>query len=214
MGLFDVIGGLFGGETGAEKELARFSTRPFTSRSTQSFLPGALRLETTDPILQSGIEGIGDLIQNPGRLAPNVGDAIRQRLATTSEGIAGNFRGIRANQAGAAARGNLPLSIRTALGSALDVAQSRAQRGARREALTDTDQLRRQDLSMIFPLLDAILQFTTAGRSAGLQGLGQAAQSSAQRQASTQALIGSLLGGFATGGFGGGGSPTPLPIGQ
>ena len=208
----DVINTIIGGETGAEKELARFSTRGFTSRAIQSFLPGALRLQTTDPILQSGIQGIGDLIQNPGRLAPNVSDAIRQRLATTSEGIATNFRGIRAQQAGSAARGNLPLSIRTALGSALDVAQSRAQRGARREALSDTDQLRRQDLSQVFSILDAILGFTSSGRGAGLQGLGQAAQSSAQRQASFQALLGSLATGFATGGFGGGGSPAPPQI--
>lgn len=221
---------ILGGKTGEEKALSRISEAPFESFDIQKFLPPSLRigvgpiidtrgrgpLGATQPpefgalrgagvgtgdILATGIQGIGDLIRRPGGLSPTVAEAILPRLAAQSERIAQEFRGIGAQQAGAAARGNVPLSIRTALQSALDVAQARAQRGARREALSESEQLRRRDLAQTFAILDAILQFISSGRGQAIAGLGQAAEASAQRQASRQAFIGSL----ASGRFGGGG---------
>jgi hypothetical protein len=186
-------GGTQLGSTREERDLRKISTAPFSSGTIQGFLPGPLRAPFTDPILGAGIEGIGDLIRNPGGLSPTVSDAIRQRLAAESESIAQNFRGIGANQAGRAARENVPVSIKTALGSALDVAQERAQRGARREALIDSDALRRQDLGQTYNLLDALLQFTSSGRGQAIQGLGAASNNAQQRQASNLAAFGSLL---------------------
>lgn len=184
---------IFGGETRSEKELRRTSTAPFESFRIQRFLPPSLRLGKTGEILRGGIEGIGDLIRRPGGLSPTVSEAILPRLALESENIAQQFRGVRAEQAGRAARTNLPVSIRNALASALDVAQERAQRGTRREALAESERLRRADVGQTFGILDAILQFLQSGRGGAIRGLGQAAQSEAQRQAGTQALIGSIL---------------------
>ncbi len=121
-------GNLFGA-TKSEKDLRRLSKAPFESFDLQKFLPPSLRFGNTGEFLRSGIQGIGDLIQNPGGLSPNVLDAIRPFLAQESENIATNFRGTRANQAGAAARSNLPVSIKNALASSLDVSEERAQRG-------------------------------------------------------------------------------------
>lgn len=200
------FGGLLGTESAGERELRNFSTARFNDPDIQGFLPNALRRQFTDPILQAGIQGIGDLIRDPGGLNPNIASAIRPQLAMTSERISQNFRGIGQQQAGTFARTNAPVSIRTALESALNVEQSRSQRGARREALTQSEQLRRSDLSQTFDLLNSIFQFTQGGRGVGVQGLGQAAQSSVQRQAANQAFQASLIQSFADmmGGMGGG----------
>lgn len=187
MGLFS---GLFGGS--GTSDLKRVSRSPFEGSAIQKFLPPALRSGQTDPILGEGIQGIGDLIRNPGGLGANVADAIRPRLAAESENIAQNFRGIGSQQAGSLARTNAPVSIRSALEAALNTAQERAQRGARRDALTESEGLRRQDLGQTFSLLDAILQFMSSGRGQSIQGLGQVAQSSAQRQAATIGALGSV----------------------
>jgi len=182
-----------GGRTSEERAQSRFATAPYSSDVIQGFLPPALRDQFTGPMLTSGMEGIAELLRNPGGLSPGVADAIRARLAEESQSIAQNYRGIQSQQAGAAARGNVPTSIKGALQSALDVAQERAQRGARQTALTESDTLRRQDLSQVYALLDALLQFTSSGRGQATAGLGAAAQSSAQRQAAMMALIGNLL---------------------
>ena len=188
-----VLNKLFGGETSAERTSRQFSTKPFDSPEIQRFLPPALRNEFTGKTLEEGIARLGELISNPGGLSPTVSDAIRPRLAAESQNIAQSYRGIASNQAGAAARGNLPVSIKNALSSALDAAQERAQRAARGEALTQSETLRREDLKQVYALLDALLQFTGQGRGYASAGLGAAAQSSAQRQAATMALIASLL---------------------
>ena len=113
-------------------------------------------------MLTSGMEGIAELLRNPGGLSPGVADAIRARLAEESQSIAQNYRGIESNMAGRAARTNAPVSIKNSLASALDVAQERAQRGARQTALTESDTLRRQDLSQVYALLDAPPHFTSS----------------------------------------------------
>ena len=182
---------LLGGRTTEERNLGRAATAPY--EETERYLPPALRSASIGPTLQSGISGIGELIRNPGGLNPAVADAIRARLAAESGNIAQSYRGIASNQAGAAARGNLPVSIKGALQSALDIAQERAQRGARQEALGESEALRREDLNRTFAILDAILQFMQSGRGGAITGLGQAASFAQNRQASNLAGIGSLL---------------------
>ena len=182
-----------GDKTTEESQLSKLSRAPYESSEIQRFLPPELRAGAVGPMLQSGMGGIAELLRNPGGLSPTVSDAIRQRLAAESESIAQNYRGIGSQQAGAAARGNLPVSIKGALQSALDVAQERAQRGSRREALQDSDTLRRQDLEQTYKILDAILQFISSGRGQAIPGLSTSAQLSGNRQAAQLAAIGNLL---------------------
>jgi hypothetical protein len=198
MGVLDDI---LGGESKAEKSLRKISTAGFMDPTVQGFLPPSLQhgpggvpvggfgkfgqmrpgatafspqnFLGTGNILESGIQGIGDLIRNPGALNPQVAEALNSLLAMESQNIAQNFRGIGQQQAGALARGNVPVSIRGALESALSVAQERAQRGARQGALGRSEELRRQDLQQTYAILDAILQFTSAGKGQAVSGLRQ-----------------------------------------
>lgn len=190
MSIFDT---LLGHETSGEKDLSTYSKAPFDSRQIQAFLPEYLRSGNINPYMNAGIAGIGNLMQNPGGLNPNISQAIAPRLGIESQGIAQNFRGIQANQAGGAARSNLPVSIKAALDAALNTQQERAQRDARGNAMYESEQLRRSDLDQTYKLLDALLQFSNAGRGGAIQGLGQAANSSVNRQAATQAMYASML---------------------
>lgn len=182
-----------GNESGSERRLREAATAPYGSDLIQGFLPGPLRAQLTDPIIQSGIMRLGQLISQPGRLAPGVSEGILPRLAAESENIAGQYRGLMSQQSGALSRANAPLSIRTALESALNTAQERAQRGARREALTDSDLLARQDIGQIYPLLNSMLQFTSSGRGQAIPGLAQSANLAQNRNASNIGAIGTLL---------------------
>ena len=203
------IGGLFGGQSKTERTLGRISTGGVESRRIQEFLPTSLRAGNVNPFLSSGIQGIGELIRNPGGLSPSVSEAILPRLSAESETIALSFRGLGSQQAGAAARGNVPTSIKTALQSALDVAQERAQRGARREALSESETLRREDLGRTMSILDAILQFISSGKGQAIQGLGALVGSEASGEAAQLQLLGTLAsawGAIAAAGAGVGGA--------
>lgn len=188
-----------GGGVSAAK--LRELTAPFGSSKIQKFLPLQLRTGAKggmlDQLLNSGIGGILELLKRPGGLSGKVSEAILPRLAMESETIGQNFRGIRSNQAGAAARGNVPVSIRTALESALDVAQERAQRGARRDALVDSEQLRRQDLSQTFDILNAVLSFISSGRGQAGPAIQASAQAASQNQAANLAFLGTLATAFS-----------------
>lgn len=181
-------------------QLGKIGNADYTSARVQKFLPPELRYQNTGPIFQSGLKGIADLLRNPGGLSPTVSDAIRPRLASESEQIATNFRNLSQEQAGTAARNNLPVSIKSALDAALGFSQERAQREARRSALTDSEQLRRSDTEQFYKLLDAINQFLSSGRNAAVGALGQAAQSEASTDAATLAMIGSIASAAAGGG--------------
>ncbi len=210
MGFGQVLGGISmggggDGDNGTSDYLLKLSSSPFERRPIQKLLPPSLRLKQTGGILQSGIQGIGNLIKNPGGLSPSVSGALNARLASESQNIAQNFRGIASQQAGASARGNVPVSIRAALESALNVAQERAQRGARQDALSESEGLRRQDLGQTFNIMDAILQFVSSGRGQAVSGLGAAGQLSLgqqtinnQSQAARTSAIGSLFSSFAS----------------
>lgn len=178
----------------SKSSLPPWANDQFETTTWQGFLPPELRRDKTGPIIESGIEGIGNLIRNPGKLSPNVAEAIQPRLAAESETIAQNFRGLGSQQAGAAARGNTPLSIKSALSSALDVAQERAQRGARRDALMQSEALRREDLGKTFSLLESINQFMQGRLGPATAGAGADAQADAQKQAATMAAIAAIAG--------------------
>ena len=182
-----------GGKTSEEKALREFSTAPFESGNIQQFLPPALREPVTGPMLLQAMRQIGQLLQRPGGLSPGVSEAILPRLSAESQSIGQNFRNLQSNQAGAAARGNAPISIKNALASALDVAQERAQRGARQAALTESEGLRREDLGQTYKLLDTLLQFTSSGRGQAIPGLTAAAESAQRRQAGNLEGLGTLF---------------------
>lgn len=206
MGLFGDSGllggafsGLFGGKTSEEKNLGQWSRAAYSSEDIQRFLPPELRAKFSGPLLTAGMQRIASLLNNPGGISPTIADALRPWLSQESQSIGQNYRNLASNQAGALARGNAPVSIKTALQSALDVAQERAQRQARGEAMTQSEQLRRSDLDQFYKLLDALFQFTSAGRGTAVQGLAAASNAGVQRQGQdkqlTASIIQSLLGG-------------------
>ena len=166
----------------------------------QKYLPPELRNQFSGPILQSGMAGLADLIRNPGGMNPNIASAIAPWLASQSQSIGQNFQGIQANQAGAAARNNLPVSIKNALSSAIDVAQERAQRGARMDAMTQSEALRREDLMKTFDLLNQLFQFTNAGRGSQIQAANLSSAENAQNRAATMQFLGTLASAYGTGG--------------
>ena len=183
------MGSLFGG--GGTN---RTATAAYENKRIQRYLPPELRTQFTGPILERGLSGLDELISNPGGLSPNVSEAVLPQLSAESENIAQNFRGIQSQQAGAGARGNLPISIKSALQSALDVSQERAQRGARRNALTESERLRREDTGQLFKLLDVLNQFTSGGRGTGTQAHAASAQASAQENAAIMSAIAAIAG--------------------
>jgi hypothetical protein len=183
------MGSLFGGSKTNRTAGARYENKRI-----QAFLPYELRSQFTGPILERGISGLDELISNPGGLSPNVSEAILPRLASESESIAQNYRGIQSQQAGAGARGNLPISIKSALQSALDVSQERAQRGARRDALTESEGLRRQDMGQLFKLLDMLNQFTSSGRGTAAGASAASSQASGQENAAIMSAIAAIAG--------------------
>ncbi len=189
---------LFGfNPSGAEEQLNKLSSADFLSSTIQRFLPSALRNDRTGAITDAGIQGIGELIRNPGGLGSNVAAAIRPRLAAESESIGQNFRGLQSQQAGSLARSNAPISLKAALSSALDTQQERAQRDTRRGALQDSDRLRREDLQQTFKLLEIINQFITGRLSPAVAASGAGTQAAGNRQAAGAGALGSILSAFS-----------------
>jgi hypothetical protein len=195
-----VMGGLFGGKTGAEKDLQALSKAYYGGSLLQRMLPVALRTKTTDPMLAKGMENISNLLNNPGGLSPTVSDAIRPQLAMESQSIGQNFQNLQQQNAGNAARGNAPVSIKNALASALDVGQERSQRETRLNALMQSGKLQRQDAEQVYKLLDIILQFMSSGRGQGIQGMASASQVGQKRQADQMSFVSDMIGGMMGGG--------------
>ncbi len=204
MGILSDIGNFLGfGKSGAEKRLNKSAYLPFNDPKIQGFLPDSLRGWAAQDTLRQAVENMRYRTMNPGALGPNIAEAIAPRVAAESDIAARNFRNMRYNQRGSAARSNMPLSIQESLANALDIAQARAQSGIRRNALADSEQLRRADEMGGMSLLDAILQFTSSGRGQAIQGLGAATQAANQRRGSNMAFFGDLLGmGLGKGGGG------------
>lgn len=191
---------LFGGGSSGYGSVKQLAGAHWDSERIQRYLPEVLRSGSVNPALFAGMRGITDLLEHPGRLSPTVSDAIRPQLAQESQGIAQNFRNMGANQAGAAARQNLPVSIKAALDQALNVEQARAQRGAQQNALSQSAQLQRSDLDNFFKLLDQMGNFGINQRGQGLQALSAQQGSDADKQGAMLSTIGSLMGTLALAG--------------
>lgn len=179
-----------------KKPKAGFTDDSFYDKDIQRFLPLALRAPNIDPTLNKGFAGIAELIANPGRLSGNVAQSIAPRLAIESSRIANDFSGMRANQAGQLARGNAPVSIKTALETMLARQEGAAQGELRRNALMESEQLRRADLGQTYDILGAIqgLINPRLGVAGPLQGqmMAQSQQNAAANQAALASLAGAL----------------------
>jgi hypothetical protein len=193
---FDFIdpSGDFGRQVAAKKtagEAAHYGTLG-------RYLPPELR--GAGPTIGQGIQGIGEMLRNPGGMSSGIEEAIKPRLGAEMRSIGQNYGNLRSEQAGAAARGNLPVSIKGALQKALNTNQARAEQGARNQALTESDQLRRGDVGQTYQLLDTILQFISSGQGQSLPGIQAAnamqSQNSQTGNAANTAMIGSLLQGL------------------
>ena len=171
--------------------------RSFTDFQTQKFLPRELRTPKrgglVQPFLQAGIKGIGELIQNPGRLSPNLSGSIAARLAGESEQIGRGTRGQSEQAAGAGARLGLPATFQEAIQRSIEMQGNRDQASARRGALMDSEQLRRQDLAQTFDLYNLILQFINSGKSGQSQAVAGMAGVAGAQQAGNQAGIAGLV---------------------
>ena len=196
--------GAYGSAKANKTPKAGFTDDSFYDKDIQRFLPHALRAPQIDPTLNRGFAGIADLIANPGRLAPNVAQSIAPRLAVESSRIANDFSGMRANQAGMLARGNAPVSIKSALETMLQRDEGRAQGELRRSALMDSEQLRRADLAQTYDILSAIqgLVNPRLGVAGPLQG--QMMSLSQQNAAANQAALASFAQSLGQVNWGGG----------
>jgi hypothetical protein len=153
-----------------------FRSGSFRGHTPQKFLPPALRWPQTGDILSTGVSNLGQLLRDPGGVSPTLFDAIEGRREQESQQISQNFENIRQEQAGQAARTNLPVSLKGALSKALDTAQARAERSSTQRAVSESEALRRQDLGQTFNLFDSILQFLSSGRGQATSGLRAAGQ--------------------------------------
>lgn len=192
----------------AANRLTKASLAPYESGSIQRFLPPELRMGATGPIIGQGMEGIGNLIRNPGMLSSTVGASAAPEVAAASQDLASQYRDEGTNQAGAAGANNLPSSIKALLQAALGAKQAGAQRGVLTKGLGATDQAKRAGLEHTYKLLDTILQFISSGRGQTVPGLVGAAEQQGEaarlKQAASTAAIGSLLQSYGSGGgFGG-----------
>jgi hypothetical protein len=145
------------------------------------------------------------MIRRPGQLSRTALSDIQPRLNSEFRNIGQNYQGLASEQAGAAARGNTPVSIKNALQKALGVSQQRARGEATNQALMESDELRRGDLDQMYSLLDTILQYTSSGMGQGIPGINAAnaikSQTSQANSAANTAAIGSLLQAFGGGGM-------------
>ena len=199
------LGSYFASKKGGGNYTGGLPTSAFESWDQQRYLPPSMRFDydtlgrgrtytgnSLQGDLSKGISGIGELMSNPGGLNPNIAGAIGPRAAVESEGIAQNYRGMAANQQGMAARTNQPVSIKNALASAMDIAQSRDQRNNRRNLMTDSENLRRGDLNNTYKMLDSILAYINGGRGIGAAAQQNATQASSDRNAAIGGGLGSL----------------------
>lgn len=183
-------------KAGAEADRLKYeSKRPF--EDLQFYLPPELRREQTGPLIGAGMEGIGNLIRNPGQLSSQVSSSVAPQVAAASQGIAQDYRNQATQEASAAGANNLPPSIKALLQQLRGTSQEQAQRGARTQGLGSTDQLKREDLQHTYKLLDTIMQFISSGRGQAIPGLVGAAQNRAENyqrsSAANTAALASLL---------------------
>ena len=168
--------------------------RPFESKGIQNFLPEWLRTyggknPKFSSGMQSGTENLADLFRNPGGLGSNIASAIAPRVAMESEAINRNTQGQLSQAQGAMARSGSGGGFAQALAASIQQAGARQQADTTRTAMSESAQLRRQDLSRLMETYRMLLEFTNAGRQT-LAG---------QQQIRQQTLAGSREGAQAAG---------------
>lgn len=196
-----------------ERAIKDISRSPFASKEVQQLLPPYLRRGATGPMLQSGMQGIGQMLTSPGKLSGTVAPALLPQQAMQSDAIARASHGTMANRMGAAGASNLPANIRMAIMSMLQGGQAGAQRGVQGQALTQSDALRKQDLMHTYKIYDAILQYLSSARGQAIEGLAGAAPAQMNKEAANTAAVGAgiqalanILSGVGTNGGGSGSS--------
>lgn len=170
------------------------ANRQFNNIRIQKYLPFELwsdyymngQLHKTDfsRSMGAGVKNLGELFRNPGGLQGNVAGAIAPRLAMESDSIGRNTRNIQQEAGGSLARAGMgggPWA--QALNAAIQQGGARQMADARRGAMAESEQLRRQDLSRVMDMYQLLLNFTTAGRNTAL---GVGTQSIQQGQINTQ----------------------------
>ena len=148
----------------------------YKSKGIQGFLPpwlqwytGKGKDKTLSPFalgLQGGTNNLADLFSNPGGLGSNISSAIAPRVAMESEAINRNTMGQLSEASGAAARSGSGGGFAQALAASIQQAGARQQANTTRQAMTDSAQLRRQDLSSLLETYRMLLDFTNSGRQA------------------------------------------------
>lgn len=178
----------------------------YKSKGIQGFLPpwlqwytGQGKNKTLSPFalgLQGGTNNLADLFSNPGGLGSNISAAISPRVAMESEAINRNTQGQLAEASGAAARSGSGGGFAQALAASIQQAGARQQANATRTAMSESAQLRREDLSKLLETYRMLLDFTNSGRQAlaGQQDIRLRTQQSG-RQGIAQAndMIGSIV---------------------
>ena len=183
---------------------ADMATAPYLNKTLQNTLPPWLRDINTGSMLSTGMQGIAELLMNPGGVSSKLQEAIKERLGSERSNISQNYAGLQSEQAGAAARGNMPVQIKDALARALETNQRRAQGDATRGAIAESEELRRTDVAQTYQLLDTILQYMSSAKGQGIQGLQAAGNIDQTNNAANMALIASLAQGIGQAYSGGG----------
>ena len=148
--------------------------------------------------LMAGMRNLGALFRTPGSISPTLSAAISPMLAMETERIGRTTAGQISEAAGAAGRSGLGSSgMAMALQRAIERAGARDISTAKRGAIAQSEQLRRQDLDQMLNLINMITNASFQGRNITL---GHAAQQiekqgqKQQQQAATYATYASLLG--------------------
>ena len=186
-----------GGTSGISKDLLKYSTSPYESKTMQEMLPPALGMANINPMMTAGMQRISAMLQTPGKLSGGVSGAVLPGQAMQSDALARTFQQAMANRAGALGNANLPSNIKAALMSALGGGQEAGQRGVRGEAYGASENLQRQDVQNTYKMLDAILQYISSARGQAIQGLGGAAQIDQANSAARTAQYGAMIQGLA-----------------
>ena len=185
-----IVGGLGGGNKPSVPDPSSFGSKDFNH-----LLPFWLRRGAVgQSAIGSGMEQIAYLLSHPGQFSPDINQAIGLRLSGESDIIGRNTANSVSQAAGAPARsGTAGTGFSQALQAALQRAGNQDMATARRNAMTDSEQMRRADLDQTYKMLDALLQFTNSARGKQGQTLALQTDISKTNYAANQAQMAQLF---------------------
>lgn len=152
--------------------------------------------------LYKGADNLAALFANPGGMSPGISAAINPQLTSETSRIQRQTGNQMSAAAGSMARSGIGGGIAEALQRAIERAGQRDIAGSKRNLMTQSEQLRRQDLSTMMDYLRFITDATLQGRNIQLgrsaqtmqQQQNQQAQKN-QQQAAWLSLAGAMFGG-------------------